>query len=103
MAGDEVAAWIFCVILESTRGCFHYVGHMSGDVILDSNRQQYVGAAYLSNNAAEYSALAHALLWVMQQGLRETPVTFHGDNELAGGVSTGVYAARCHPIVAELL
>ena len=47
--------WAFCVVVEATRGEFLFAGHLAGEVVIDAEGPQYVGAEYPSNNSAEYS------------------------------------------------
>jgi len=48
----------------------------------------------MSNNVAEFTALAKALEWLIENGYADKPVTVRGDSQLAINIMNGVWTAK---------
>ena len=96
VTADTPAGWGFCVVEGDTglgRGRGEIVTEGSGQVITDEGSDAFIGAEIGSNNTAELSAIAGALVWLLQQGGRSS-VVIRADSQYALNIANGQWRAK---------
>ena len=90
------AGWGFCVVEGDTglgKGRGEIVTEGSGPVITDQGSGAFIGAEIGSNNTAELSAIAGALVWLLQQGGKSS-VVIRADSQYALNIANGQWRAK---------
>ena len=90
------SGWGLCVIAQDHQGCYYYVGWLGGPVVVDSIHIMHLGADVSSNNTAELSAIAWALILIASLGVLPptTSVEVWTDSETSGCLVWGAAVAH---------
>ena len=79
-----------------------HIDRLFGPVELDPESGEHIGADNLSNNSAELSGVAQALLWLRAEGGTGTAYIFY-DSDYAAGVARGRYRTKTNRRLARLV
>ena len=98
-AVDGKSAWAFLVLAENAVGSRFRVSVLAGDVVLDKDHAQFVGASQHDCYDAELSAIIWPLYWIAQMAV-PPPVEIHYDSVSAAMAANGTWKAKArHAIV----
>lgn len=75
------------------------LAELYGPVELSGKSPWFIGAEVASNNTGELSGIAHALLWLRDEG-GHAPAAIVYDSEYAAKITQGVYQATKNPAIA---
>ena len=82
------AAWGAAAFLFFPSGCFQLIGIIHGGVQTSRSLNDFLGAAHLTNNTAELTAVTWMLAWMLgmfHEGLSPMPVTIFPDSTYVRG------------------
>jgi len=95
-----VSAWAAVFVAEFSNCSFKFIGSIAQQVCLDTESPSWMGATRHSNNTAEISAIAAAIVWSLQAGL-PCGVDIHSDSEHAIGITSMTQVATSNVQLAH--
>jgi hypothetical protein len=99
-SGDDPAAWSFVAIGIDPNAQLHFLGFLCATVMAAGPFATTLDV--VANNAAEYTAVLWAALWMMQNTHCDRFTVFT-DSQLSIGMALGDFSPKVNPNLAHLL
>ena len=98
VTSETPAGWGVVVVCGDTQrgsGAGSVITELSGKVITNPKVEYFLGAEVGSNNTAELSAIAHALRWILKEGVVQQ-ATIRCDSQYALQISQRIWKAKAN-------